>query len=57
MKSEDISWYDTEHGKQQLLDIINGKFAFMQNGRIIPREEFCEECKNEHVACVCMDED
>ncbi len=41
-------WYETEEGKQQLLDIINKKFSFGKDGTI-----YCRECKNESIACVC----
>lgn len=44
-------WSQTEKGKKQLLDIINEKFSFKKDGAI-----YCRECKNESVACVCMDD-
>ena len=45
-------WNKTEKGKQQLLDIINDKFSFGKDGTI-----YCLECKNESVACVCMNDE
>jgi hypothetical protein len=49
-------WYETKEGKQQLLDIVNEKFAFLPDGEMIPREEFCKECKKERVVCACVEE-
>lgn len=46
-------WYETEEGKKQLLCIINEKFFFLPDGTALRRDEFCSNCKNEMVACVC----
>jgi hypothetical protein len=35
--------------KQQFLNIIKEKFSFGKDGTI-----YCNECKNEIVACICM---
>lgn len=45
-------WYKTEEGKQQLLEIVNEKLSFGKDGTL-----YCGECKNESVACVCMNDE
>lgn len=42
-------WSQTKKGKKQLLDIVNEKYSFDNDGTI-----YCRECKNESVDCVCM---
>jgi len=49
-------WTETEEGKQQLLDILNETFWFEPDGRIIRKDEFCYECKNELIGCVCLED-
>lgn len=44
------SWYETEEYKKQLLDSINEMFFFGIVGNM-----FCHVCKNEYIACVCLD--
>lgn len=51
-KMEEKNWHETEEGKQQLLEIVNEKFSFGKDGTI-----YCRECKNESVACVCMNDE
>lgn len=51
-KMEEKNWHETEKGKQQLLEIINEKFSFEKDGTVC-----CRECKNESVACMCMEVD
>lgn len=46
-------WSQTEQGKKQLLNIVNEKFFFLKDGTPLRRDEFCDKCKNELVACVC----
>lgn len=52
---EDKHWSETEEGNKKLLEIINEKFLFDKDGNAFEREKFCEECKNELIACVCLD--
>ena len=47
-------WYETEEGKQQLLEILNETFWFHADGSVIRKDESCPNCKNELVACVCL---
>jgi len=49
-----IYWNQPEEEKQRLLDVLNKKFMFHKDGTITRRDEFCANCKNELVACVCM---
>ena len=44
-------WHETESGKQQFLETVNSLFIFEKDGTI-----YCRECKNESVACVCMED-
>lgn len=45
-------WSQTEEGKNHLLKLINQRCSFDREGNV-----FCRECKNESIACVCMNED
>ena len=47
-------WWKTEEGKQQFLDILNEKFLVLPDGDLIRKDEFCINCKNELIVCVCL---
>lgn len=51
----DKKWYETDEAKQrlvELVDMVNEKYSFGKDGTM-----YCRECKNDPVACVCMDID
>ena len=54
LEMNEKTWNETEKGKQQLLDILNDTFWFQPDGSAVRKDESCEKCKNELVACVCM---
>lgn len=50
-------WHETEEGKKELLDLWNGIFWVKPDSDPVRKDESCSICKNELVACVCMEED
>lgn len=45
-------WYETSESKDILLNIVKEKFLFGKDGTL-----YCRKCKNENIACVCMEID
>lgn len=55
MKTSENLWYETEEGNKQFLDTLNDTFWFQPDGTAVRKDDSCHTCKNELVACVCLE--